>query len=145
MRVESKERGTMIQATTHVPIVVSDQDRALDFYTRVLGFEKRQDYRQEGRPRWLTVAPEGQDVELILVQGRYALDPRPPADAGSGGNHHVFSTDDCRRDIAALTARGLRFKDPAPVEAPYGTTAYFTDPDGNHFALLESRRAARAG
>jgi len=132
----------MIEKTTHVPIVVSDQDRALDFYTRVLGFEKRQDYQQEGRPRWLTVAPHGQEVELILVKGRYTADPRPPADAESGGNHHVFSTNDCRADFAALTARGLKFKDPAPNEAPYGITAYFTDLDGNHFALLQSNRAA---
>lgn len=131
----------MIEKTTHVPIVVGDQDRALEFFTQVLGFEKRADYQQAGRPRWLTVAPKGQDVEFILVKGTYTLDPRPPADAESGGNHIVFSTDDCRRDFAALAARGLRFKDPEPVEAPYGITAYFTDPDGNHFALLESRRA----
>jgi predicted enzyme related to lactoylglutathione lyase len=81
-------------------------------------------------------------VELILVKGTYRLDPRPPSDAESGGNHHVFTTDDCRRDFTELTARGLTFKDSAPVEAPYGITAYFTDPDGNHFALLQPRNAA---
>jgi predicted enzyme related to lactoylglutathione lyase len=132
----------MIQTTTHVPIVVSDQDRALQFYTQVLGFEKRADYQQSGRPRWLTVAPSGQDVELILVKGTYSLDPRPASDAESGGNHHVFTTDDCRRDFAAMAARGLKFKDDAPVEAPYGIAAYFTDPDGNHFALLQPRQHA---
>jgi predicted enzyme related to lactoylglutathione lyase len=136
------ERMTMIEKTTHVPIVVSDQDRALEFYTHVLGFEKRQDYQQAGRPRWLTVAPKGQEVEFILVKGKYILDPRPPSDAESGGNHYVFSTNDCRADFAMLSARGLKFKDPAPVEAPYGISAYFTDPDGNHYALLESKRAA---
>ena len=130
----------MIEKTTHVPIVVSDQDRALAFYTEVLGFEKRQDYQQAGRPRWLTVAPKGEEVEFILVKGKYALDPRPPSDAESGGNHYVFNTDDCRADVATLRARGLQFKEPAPVEAPYGVTAYFTDPDGNHFALLQPRR-----
>src|SRR4029453_4743987 len=108
--------------------------------TDVLGFEKRADYQQEGRPRWLTVAPEGQDVELILLKGAYTRDPRPPPDDESGGNHHVFRTDCWRRDGAALKARGLTFKVPAPVEAPYGVVAYFTDPDGNHFALLQSRR-----
>lgn len=132
----------MIEKPTHVPIVVSDQDRALEFYTHVLGFEKRQDYQQAGRPRWLTVAPKGQEVEFILVKGKYILDPRPPSGAESGGNHHVFSTNDCRADFAMLSARGLKFNDPAPVEAPYGVSAYFTDPDGNHFALLQSKRAA---
>src|ERR1041385_6449449 len=115
----------MIQTTTHVPVLVSDQDRALQFYTQVLGFEKRADYQQSGRPRWLTVAPKGQEVELILVKGTYSLDPRAPSDAESGGNHHVFTTDDCRRDFAAMAARGLKFKDAAPLEAPYGIAAYF--------------------
>ena len=134
----------MIEKTTHVPIVVSDQDQALKFYTEVLGFQKRQDYQQAGRPRWLTVAPKGQEVEFILVKGTYAQDPRPPSDAESGGNHYVLGTDDCRADFAALKARGLRFKDPAPVEAPYGIAAYFTDQDGNHFALLQPKQAAKA-
>ena len=125
---------------THAPIVVSNQDEALRFYTEVLGFEKRADYQLPGQPRWLTVAPRGQDVELILVKGAYELDPRPASDADSGGNHHVFTTDDCRRDFAAMAARGLKFKDDAPVEAPYGIAAYFTDPDGNHFALLQPKQ-----
>ena len=33
----------------------------------------------------------------------------------------------------------MKFKDPAPVEASYGISAYFTDPDGNHLTLLESK------
>src|SRR6266498_4721549 len=59
---------------THAPIVVSDQDKALQFYTEVLGFEKRADYQLPGKPRWLTVAPKGQDLEFILVQGRSTVD-----------------------------------------------------------------------
>ena len=95
---------------THVPIVVSDQDRALRFYTDVLGFQKRGDYQQAGRPRWLTVGPKGQAVEFVLVKGTNSIDPRPASDADSGGNHHVLATDDCRADVAALQARGLTFR-----------------------------------
>ena len=127
---------------THAPIVVRNQDEALKFYADVLGFEKRADYQQKGAPRWLTVAPKGDDVELILVEGAYSMDPRPAPDADSGGNHHVFVTDDCRRDFDLLKARGVRFKHDAPDEAPYGISAYFTDPDGNHLTLLQPRRAA---
>jgi catechol 2,3-dioxygenase-like lactoylglutathione lyase family enzyme len=128
---------------TNTPIVVRNQDEALKFYTEVLGFEKRADYQQKGHPRWLTVAPKGDDVELILVEGVYSVDPRPPSNADSGGNHHVFTTDDCRRDFEALKARGVRFKHAAPSEAPYGITAYFTDPDGNHLTLLQPRKATQ--
>ena len=128
---------------THTPIVVRNQDEALKFYRDVLGFEVRADYQQPGHPRWLTVAPEGDAVELILVEGEYSVDPRPATDADSGGNHHVFSTDDCRRDFEALKARGVRFKHDAAVEAPYGISAYFTDPDGNHLTLLQPRHVAQ--
>jgi len=128
---------TVIEKLTHVPIVVSDQDRALKFYTEVLGFEKRADYRNPGNARWLTVAPKGTDVELILFEGRYKIDPRAPPEAGSGGNHFVFKTNDCRKDVETFKARGLKFQDPAPVEANFGLAAYFTDPDGNHLTLLQ--------
>jgi len=128
----------MIERVTHVPIVVSDQEKALEFYTKVLGLEKRADYQIPGNPRWLTVGPKGQDLELILFQGQYKLDPRAPPEAGSGGNHIVFKTNDCRKDFEILKAHGVKFKDPAPVEANYGIAAYFTDPDGNHLTLLES-------
>jgi catechol 2,3-dioxygenase-like lactoylglutathione lyase family enzyme len=126
---------------THTPIVVRNQDEARKFYADVLGFEVRADYQQPGHPRWLTVAPTGDAVELILVEGVYSVDPRPAPEADSRGNHHVFVTDDCRRDFEALKARGVRFKGDAPVEAPYGVSAYFTDPDGNHLTLLQPRQA----
>ena len=60
---------------THAPIVVRNQDEALKFYADVLGFEKRADYQQKGAPRWLTVAPKGDDVELILVEAAYSRIP----------------------------------------------------------------------
>lgn len=134
---DSNISKTMIEKLTHAPIVVSDQDKALKFYTDVLGFEKRQDYQQPGHPRWLTVAPKGQELEFILVKGKYVIDPRPPPEADSGGNHWVFLTNDCRKDFETLRARGVKFKGPVPVESAYGIAAYFTDPDGNHLSLLQ--------
>ena len=129
---------------THAPIVVRNQDEARKFYTDVLGFEVRADYQQPGHPRWLTVAPKGDAVELILVEGgATTADPRPAPESDSGGNHHVFVTDDCRGDFEALKARGVRFKGDAPVEAPYGISAYFTDPDGNHLTLLQPRQGSQ--
>jgi predicted enzyme related to lactoylglutathione lyase len=132
----------MIEKVTHVPMVVSDQDRALRFYNEVLGFEKRADYQLPGNPRWLTVAPKGSEIEFILFKGTYKLDPRTPPEAGHGGNHWVFKTDDCRKDVEVLKARGVKFQEPAPVEANFGLAAYFTDPDGNHLTLLEPARRA---
>src|SRR5256884_6051156 len=96
------ERKSVIEKLTHVPIVVSDQDRALKFYTEVLGFEKRADYQNPGNPRWLTVAPKGVDVEMILFQGKYQLDPRAPPEAGSRGNHWVVKTNDLAEGLQPL-------------------------------------------
>ncbi|SRR6266568_2295041 len=127
----------MFEKLTHVPIVVRDHERALKFYTEVLGFEKSEDSRQPGRPRWLTVKHTGQDLAFILVQGDYVVDPRRPTTQDSGGNHWVFKTSDCRKDYDTLKARGVKFKEPGLVEASFGVAAYFTDPDGNHLSLLQ--------
>src|SRR5207237_10513096 len=103
----------MIEKLTHVPIVVSDQEKALKFYTEVLGFEKRADYQNPGSPRWLTVAPKGTDVEMILFEGKYKLDPRAPPEAGRGGNHWGVQANDCRQDVEVPPDSGLEVQDPA--------------------------------
>ena len=70
---------------------------------------------------------------MILVEG----EPHPPAGPDHGGNHWVFHTDDCRRDVAQLRERGVKFPEPAPKELPYGIVATFTDPDGNNITLRQ--------
>lgn len=120
----------MIDKTMVVPIVVRDQDEALAFYVEKLGFEKRQDYGQKGRPRWLTVAPPGSELEFALVKGEYVVDPR-----GDESVQFTLSTPDCRAEAAKLKSRGVTLSD--PVEMPFGMLAKFKDPDGNRFALLQ--------
>jgi hypothetical protein len=111
--------GTSLQLT-HAPIVVRDQDAALTCSVDGLGFETRADSRLPGTPRWRTVAPAGKAVELILilVRGRYTLEPHLPAAAERGGTHHVCLTAACRGAVAALTARGVPFTAPGPGDAP---------------------------
>jgi predicted enzyme related to lactoylglutathione lyase len=123
---------TMLEKTTHVPILVRDQDKALEFYVGKLGFEKRQDYALKGRPRWLTVAPPGAELEFALVKGAFAIDPR-----SAEGYQFTLKTSDCRAEVAKLKARGVEFRGPAPAEMPFGLLASFQDPDGNRFALLQ--------
>jgi RNA polymerase sigma-70 factor (ECF subfamily) len=53
----------------YVALLVSDQDKALDFYTNVIGLEKRGDYPTPDGPRFLTVAVKGQDFEIVLWPG----------------------------------------------------------------------------
>lgn len=122
----------MFEKLSQVPIIVTDQDRALKFYTQTLGFVKVQDSQQKGRPRWLTVANPGHDVEYILVKGEFVADPR-----SEEGCQFTFTTTDFRGEVAKLKARGVAFREAAPVEMPFGILASFQDPDGNRFSLSE--------
>lgn len=59
----------MIQKLSHTPIFVDDYDRALDFYVGKLGMEVRSDMAMPGGTfRWLTIAPKGQDIEIVLMK-----------------------------------------------------------------------------
>jgi len=112
---------------THVTIVVKDQNAALEFYTKRMGFEKKADYQNPGQPRWLTVAPKGQNIEMVLWQPGI-------------GTRWVLEVDDCRKTFAELKARGVKFIDPQPREEGWGFAADLVDPDGNHFTIHETRK-----
>ena len=59
----------MIQRAKTVGVCVSDQDRALDFYTDILGFEKRADEPVGPETQWIEVAPAGAGTRLVLEPG----------------------------------------------------------------------------
>ncbi len=126
---------------------VHDQDEALEFYTKRLGWEVASDVTvpEMGNFRWLAVAPPGQDVAITLM----AIPGPPVRDAqtadqvrdlmGKGFAGTVFlTTDDCRKAYEELRARGVEFTE-APTEQPYGLDAAFHDPSGNSFRLAERR------
>lgn len=124
---------------------VHDQDEALDFYTRTLGWEVRSDVTmQEWSFRWLVVGPVGQpEVGLVLMPV-----PRPPmldgdtsealaqlVAKGAGGTLFL-ETDDCQATFDELSARGVVFNDP-PTAQPYGIDTSFRDPSGNNVRLTQ--------
>ncbi len=132
----------MITRLSHTGVNVLDQDRALQFYTEVLGFVVNTDETMDGF-RWLTVSPKGQpDLEIML--GRPGPPMYSPEDAAailallekgvlSGG---VLETDDCRQTSAELKAKGVTFLQ-EPAERPYGIEAVFRDDSGNWFSLTQ--------
>ena len=124
---------------------VHDQDEALAFYTRMLGWEVRADVTVEQlNLRWLVVSPPGQaGPGLVLMPV-----PRPPMlDAessrqlaelvakGAGGTLFL-ETDDCQAAYEELSARGVAFNDP-PTPQPYGIDTSFRDPSGNNIRLTQ--------
>jgi uncharacterized glyoxalase superfamily protein PhnB len=135
-------------ATTQ--IWVHDQDEALAFYTEKLGFEVREDVTMPelGNFRWLTVAPAGSDVALVLmaIPGAPVFDDERYKLAHEAMSKGVatavfFTTEDVRADYETLSARGVEFTEP-PEERPYGIDCGFRDPSGNHFRLSQLTQVA---
>ncbi|SEG35456.1 Catechol 2,3-dioxygenase [Actinacidiphila yanglinensis] len=120
--------AVVLTAVRFVGVPVSDQDRALDFYTRVLGFEKRIDSTVENFGRWIVVGPPGSDVGIALVPAG----PHLPAGVETGVR---FGTPDVEAAHAAMTARGV---DADPVLHWEGAPPMyaFRDQDGNGFEIV---------
>jgi uncharacterized glyoxalase superfamily protein PhnB len=127
---------------------VHDQDEALDFYTKKLGFEVRSDVTvpELGNFRWLTVSPPGQDdvaITLMAIPGPPVMDEATAAQVrelmAKGFAGTVFlTTDDAKASYEELRARGVEFTE-EPEERPYGIDSGFRDPSGNSFRLTQVR------
>jgi catechol 2,3-dioxygenase-like lactoylglutathione lyase family enzyme len=129
-----------------INVWVHDQEAALDFWTKKVGFELRSDWTFPEIPdfRWLTVGPRDQpDVELVLM----AVPGAPVfTDEQRGLVEKVMTTglagaiflvtDDVHRDYEALLARGVEFTE-TPETRPYGIDCGFRDPSGNQVRLAQ--------
>jgi predicted enzyme related to lactoylglutathione lyase len=120
----------------YVALLVSDQDKALDFYTNVIGMEKRIDASTPAGPRFLTVGVQGQEFELVLWPGS-------PAMAELGSAVYTIEVEDCRTAFETLKSRGVKFEPPEVLDFPWGYAARFKDPDGNLLQVREGRGALR--
>jgi catechol 2,3-dioxygenase-like lactoylglutathione lyase family enzyme len=115
---------------TSVP--VDDQAKALDFYTRVLGFVKKTDVPL-GEARWLTVvSPEDPDgTELLLEPDSHpAMGPLKSALVADGIPYTSFGVTDVTAEHDRLVALGVRFTQEPAAMGPV-TTAVFDDTCGN--------------
>jgi predicted enzyme related to lactoylglutathione lyase len=133
----AKQNGgkAMLEKTVYVAVFVKDQDRALDFYTNVLGFEKRADVPKPNAPRFLAVGLKGQDLLLVLWPGTPG---QGQPFEGRSTAAYTFETADCRKAVEALKSRGVKF-DTEVLEYPFGYLAVFQDPDGNRLQLRQGR------
>jgi catechol 2,3-dioxygenase-like lactoylglutathione lyase family enzyme len=113
-------------------VFVDDQTKALDFYTRVLGFHPRNDVPFGNGDRWLTVGnPGGSDVELLLEPASHpAVGPFRESLMGDGIPVTSFAVDDVDAEYQRLTALGVVFTQPPTQMGPV-TTAVFDDTCGN--------------
>ncbi|MBX5475758.1 MAG: VOC family protein [Clostridia bacterium] len=121
----------MITKVRSVGICVSDQQRALEFYTKVLGCEVVSNEPMgdaPGSPRWIEVRFPGDDTRLILFT--------PPGMENRIGTftNVILVCDDMQKTYEELSAKGVEFT-AKPERMPWGWWASFKDPDGNEFGL----------
>ena len=125
-------------------VYVDDQEKALRFYTEVMGFVKKADF-SNGPFRWLTVAsaeePDGTELQLALNDNP-ASKAYQQAKFQEGQPAAMFSTDDVKGDYERIKARGAEFTMP-PTDVPGATISMLNDTCGNLIQLNQlARRAA---
>jgi catechol 2,3-dioxygenase-like lactoylglutathione lyase family enzyme len=126
----------MSQNLAHIALVVRDYDEAIDYYTRVMGFDLLEDSPRGPGKRWVLVAPAGGGTSLLLAQAAND-EQRSRIGNQTGGRVFLFlHTDDFARDHRRLTAHGVHFVEEPRYEA-YGTVVVFEDLYGNRWDLIE--------
>ena len=129
----------MQQNLVHIAIVVRAYDEAIDYYTRVLGFELVEDEPRGPGKRWVRVAPRGDHGASLLLAKAANEEQTSRIGNQTGGRVFLFMhTDDFQRDYAAYSARGVKFIE-QPRYEEYGTVVVFEDIYGNKWDLIERK------
>jgi predicted enzyme related to lactoylglutathione lyase len=119
-------------------IYVDDQEKALRFYTEVLGFAKKTDF-SNGPFRWLTVTspeePDGTELQLAL-NSNSAAKAYQQAMFQQGQPAAMFYTGDVKGDYERISARGAVFTMP-PTDVTFATIAMLSDTCGNLIQLTQ--------
>lgn len=118
----------MIKGVKFVSIPVRDQQKALEFYTRRLGFSIVTDQPFGEKQRWIELGIAGAETRVVLFT------PDGQEDRIGTLSNVVFLADNVENTYQELSGRGVEFSGP-PQKQPWGTFAMFKDPEGNQFVL----------
>lgn len=118
----------MIKGIKFLGVCVSDQDRAVKFYTEKLGFRIRTDQPFDDKQRWIELQIPGGETGIVLFT------PKGQEDRIGTFVNTSLGCDNLERTYEELKARGVEFQGP-PVQQPWGKFVIFKDPDGNSFVL----------
>ncbi len=121
-----------------IALVVDDYDKAIDFYTRILGFDLIEDTRINEEKRWVVVRPQGGGCTLLLAR---AANPHQATRVGdqTGGRVFLFlHTDDFDAMYERLIIHEVPIVRP-PSEEDFGRVCVFEDVYGNLWDLIEPK------
>ena len=125
----------MVMKFTMVTIVVDDYDRAIEYYTKSLGFTLTQDSVLSPEKRWVTIAPGDAGASILLAK---AATEEQKAHIGNqtGGRVGFFlNTDNFDADYARMQLAGVDFVDEPRIEE-YGKVIVFVDLYGNKWDFI---------
>ncbi len=111
-----------------VAVPVTDTDRAKDFYVNKIGFNADHDHHVSDKVRFVQLTPPGSACSVVIGEG--TTDMKPGSQKGL-----QMVVKDVRALRQHLLEKGVEVSDIA--EMPWGIFAYFSDPDGNTWALQE--------
>ena len=118
----------MIPHVKFVSIPTSDQDRALKFWTEVVGCRVLTDQPFDDTQRWIELRIGSSDTKIVLFM--FGEQGPKPGTLFNG----ALACSNVEQTYQELVARGVDFVT-APRKEPWGTFALFKDPDGNQFML----------
>jgi lactoylglutathione lyase len=125
------------QQIGNVALVVENYDDAIDFYTRVLGFDLIEDTDFGGGKRWVQVSPPNSDGTNLLLAQASTDEQLKAVGNQTGGRVFLFlQTNDFWRDFKRMKAHGVEFEE-EPRAEKYGTVVVFRDLYGNKWDLLQ--------
>ena len=122
----------MTMKIAHLIIPTDDQDRALAFYTDVLGFEKRTELEFGGGLRWIEVAPPGSTTSIAICP------PGPGVTAGGKDTGISLHTDDVDAVHSHLKANEVDVDDEVSRYEGAPPTFWFRDPEGNTLMVSQA-------
>jgi catechol 2,3-dioxygenase-like lactoylglutathione lyase family enzyme len=126
----------MKQTLAHVAIVVDDYDKAIDFYTRKLGFILTEDTQLSATKRWVRVTPPGSACDLLLAQASNEEQKQHIGNQTGGRVFLFLHTDNFDRDYARLLEHQIEIVREPSIET-HGKVAVFKDIFGNLWDLIE--------
>jgi catechol 2,3-dioxygenase-like lactoylglutathione lyase family enzyme len=128
---DGTQAATTVDQVATVMVPVADQDKAIEFYTEKLGFEKRADTPFGNGDRWVEVAPAGAATSVALVL------PMEGQEVGVE-SRIAFRSCDIDADHAALRDAGVDV-DPEVMRmgGPVPPMFFFRDVDGNRLLLVQ--------
>ena len=122
-----------------ITIVVDDYDRAIQFFTDVLGFDLAEDspsLTNDGRPkRWVVVRPPGAETGILLARADGERQAAVVGNQVAGRVGFFLEVEDFDAMYRRMTAAGVKFVT-EPRDEPYGRVTIFLDISGNRWDLI---------